>query len=130
MLNNVASTNAFDWANQVQATAGDGPYDVYFQIIDPTVDPATSGFKPGGRRYSPAVGATLSVTLTNIDDALQVTRAATQPFSGDPSIFKVTLLSSDAIRGTCALALKLTEGGKVTYGRLEAALLISAQGTL
>lgn len=130
MLNNVASVNAFDWANQVQATAGDGPYDVYFQLIDPTVDTVGAGFKPAGRRYAPVAGATLQATITNINDALQVVRAATQPFANDPSIWKVTLMSTDAIRGTCDLSLKLTESGKVTYGRVAAAVLINAQGTL
>jgi hypothetical protein len=130
MLDNVASVNGFDWATQVEYTAGDGPVDVYFQLVDLNQDRVSTGFKFGGRRYAPAAGATLQVVLANIDDDIQVTRVATQPFTNDPSIWKVTMLGSDTIRGTCALSLKLTEGGKITYGRVEAAVLVHAQGTL
>jgi hypothetical protein len=129
ILNNVASANSFDWADQAEFTQGD-TVDIYFQLIDTTVDKAVKGFVPGGRRYIPAAGATLSVKLDNIDDAVALTRSATQPFSGDLSIWKLTILATDAIVGTCALALTLTEGAKVTRGRAEAAVLIHSQSTL
>ena len=56
MINNVGSVNAFEWAQEVEFTAGD-TQDVYFQLVDASVDKATQGFKPGGRRYAPAAGA-------------------------------------------------------------------------
>lgn len=128
MLNAVASVNAFEVVQQVQFTQGD-TIDVYFQLIDATLDPAPR-YIPAGRRYMPAVGALLTVRLDNIDDNIQVTRSATQPFAQDPSIWKVTVVGTDAIVGTCALVLTLTESGKVTRGRTEAAVEICAQGTV
>lgn len=130
MLDNVASVNGFDWATQVEYTSGDGPVDVYFQLVDLNQDRVSAGFKFGGRRYAPAVGATVQVTIANIDDLVQVVRAATQPFANDPSIWKVTMLATDKVSGTCALSIKLTEGAAVKYGRVDAAILVHAQGTL
>jgi hypothetical protein len=129
MLNSVASVNAFDWAEQVEFTQGDTA-DIYFQLIDASVDKAVRGYVPAGRRYAPAAGATMSVKLDNIDDAIALTRAATQPFTNDPSIWKLSVVSTDKIIGTCALAITLTEGVKVTRGRVEAAVLIHSQATL
>jgi hypothetical protein len=129
MLNDVASVNAYEVAEQVEFTQGD-TVDVYFQLIDASLDKAVKGFVPGGRRYMPAAGATLSVKLDNIDDNVAVTRSAVQPFANDPSIWKLPVLSTDRIIGTCALVLTLTEAGKVTRGRVEAAVQIVGQGNL
>jgi hypothetical protein len=129
MLNNVASVNAFDWADEVEFTKGD-QVDVYFQLIDANLDKAVKGFVPAGRRFCPATGATLTVKLENIDDAIAITRACTQPFASDPSIWKLSILNSDVIQGTCALSLTLVEGPKTTRGRVEAAVLIHGQGAL
>jgi hypothetical protein len=128
MLNAVASVNAYEVAQQVQFTQGD-TVDIYFQLIDATLDPSPK-FIPSGRRYMPVAGALLTVKLDNIDDDVAVTRSATQPFANDPSIWKVTVVSTDKIVGTCALVLTLMEAGRVTRGRTEAAVEISAQGTL
>lgn len=131
MLQNVTSVNAWDWASQVEATQGD-TFDVYFQLVDLTRDTPVQGFKPSGRRFVPEAGATMSVRLDNIDDAVALTRAATQPYAQDPSIWKFSVLATDTIRGTCALQITLTEptGTKKTYARVEAVVAIKAKGAL
>lgn len=129
MLNDVASVNAYEVVEQVEFTQGD-TVDVYFQLVDASLDKAVRGFVPAGRRYMPAVGATLSVKLDNIDDNIALTRAATQPFTQDPSIWRLNVIGTDRIIGTCALVVVLTEAGKVTRGRIEAAVQIQSQGTL
>jgi hypothetical protein len=129
MLNNVASVNAYDWADEVEFTKGD-QVDIYFQLVDATLDKAVYGFKPAGRRFNPATGATLQVKIDNINDAIAITRAASQPFASDSSIWRVSVLNSDNIIGTCALQLTLTEGPKKTYGRVEAVIKVHSQGTL
>jgi hypothetical protein len=129
MLNNVASANAFAWADQVEFTQGD-TVDIYFQLIDATLDKAVKGFKPGGRRYMPAAGATLSVKVDNIDDNIAITRSCSQPFVQDPSIWKLTVVGTDKIVGTCALVLTLNEAGKITTGRTEAVVQVYGQGTV
>lgn len=129
MLYNVSSVNQFSWTDVVEFTQGDS-YDIYFQLIDANLDKPVYGFKPAGRRYMPAVGATLTVRLDNIDDAVAISRPAVQPFAQDPSIWKVSVLATDKIVGTCALVLTLNESGKVTSGRVQAAVLIDSTGTL
>lgn len=129
MLNGVSSVNDFEAVTQLEFTQGD-TVDLYFQLLDLTRDKAIKGFVPAGRRYVPAAGATLSVRLDNINDAIAVTRSASQPFTQDPSIWKLTVIGTDKIVGTCALVLTLTEGVKVTRGRAEAAVQIQGQGTL
>jgi hypothetical protein len=123
ILYNVSSVNKFDYVDQAEFTQGDS-VDIYFQLTDANLDKAVAGYQPAGRRYMPADGATLSVKLDNIDDNIQVTRAASQPFTQDPSIWKVSVLATDKIVGTCALVLTLTESGVVTNGRVDALVLI------
>lgn len=114
LLKNVDGVNSFDAATEVTFTEGDAA-SVYLQLVDEDT-------KLG--RYMPAVGATLEVTLDNLDSAKRVVRAATQPFAQDPSIWKVDVLPTDKVAGTVTLRLKLTEGLKVTRGSKKAALLV------
>lgn len=113
-LKAVADVNTFSYADSFSYNKGDS-VSLYFQLIDISLDTAMENFIPPGRRYMPASGATLQAVVENIDDAIQITRFATQPFPLDPSIWKITMLSSDAIEGTCNLRLTLTEGSKVTH---------------
>lgn len=130
ILDGVGSVNDFNYVDQAEFTAGDTAR-VYFQLVDLAKDKAVVGFKPAGRRYMPASGATLQVTLDNIDDDKQVIRAAVQAFpTTDPSIWYVNVLASDSVRGTVDMALQLTEGGVIRYGRAAAAVAASNQGTL
>lgn len=129
MLDSVGSVNNFDYVDQVSFTQGD-TVDVYFQLIDVTQDKVAQQFKPAGRRYMPTAGAVLQVTLDNIDDDVKIVRAASQPYALDPSIWKVSLLATDSIRGTVNLGLRLSEGARVTTGRAEAAISIASQELL
>lgn len=126
MLQNVCDANTFDYVTEVRFTEEDGPA-VYFQLIDKQKDRADQGCFPAGRRYAPAAGATLSVVIDNLDDDIKITRAATQPYSNDPSIWRVQLLSTDPIRGTANLRLTLTEGSVIRRGTVTAALCIDSQ---
>lgn len=124
MLDSVANANTFNYVDRIEFTEGDAVR-VYFQLVDLTQDKATAQYKPAGRRYIPASGATLQVSLLNIDDEKAIVeRSAAKPFSGDDSIWYVDVASTDKVRGTVAMTLKLTEGGKVTRGRLSQALSI------
>lgn len=130
ILNDVNGVNSFDYCNQAEWVAGD-TVTLFFQLVDASKDRMEKGFVPAGRRFVPAAGATLSVTLTNIDDAKVVTRNAAQAYSTlDGSIWSVSILSTDTISGTCDLVLSLNEGGRITRGRLVAAAAISGSGTL
>ena len=108
ILRDCVNVNSFEYADSAQFTKGD-EVDVYIQLIDASLDTSSENFLPPGRRYMPATGATLQVVIENIDDAKKITRNATQPFT-DPSIWKISFFSTDAIEGTSNLRLTLTEG--------------------
>lgn len=130
MLDGVASVNSFNYVERFEFTEGDTAR-LYFQLIDASQDRTAQGWKPTGRRYMPAVGATLQVSLDNIDDDKKVTRAAVQAYpTSDPSIWYVNVLATDKVRGTVNLLLQLTESGIVKFGRLDAAASVANQGCL
>lgn len=131
MLNAVTSVNDFEYADAAEFVQGD-TVDVYFQLVDASKDRPIQNWKPAGRRFMPASGATVKVRLDNIDDNTAISRFAVQAFpTSDPSIWKVSVLASDSLlRGTCALVLDLNQGGVHTYARVEGAVLIHNAGTL
>lgn len=125
ILRDCANVNSFEYTDSIRFTKGD-VVDVYFQLIDSSLDTASENFIPPGRRYMPVVGATLSIVAESIDDTKKITRTATQPFSTDGSIWKVSFLSTDTISGTANLRMTLTEGTKVTRGLLKNAFRIES----
>lgn len=128
MLNAVADVNTLDYIQTHQMTAGEQA-DVFFQLVDASKLPSTQYYFPAGLRYVPAAGSTLQCVLASIDDVGSITRYASQPFpTSDPSIWKLSLLSSDKIGGTLALQLTLNEGGVIRKGVLQAAVSV-ASGT-
>lgn len=129
MLKDVQSVNSYEPDTELSWTEGDS-LDVYFQLIDASLDRVTQGFWPEGRRYVPDTGATLSCVVENIDDAKKITRQAVQPFPNDGSIWRLNVLSSDTIRGTPQLRLTLTEGTKITRGLVRLALKIHPRSNL
>lgn len=125
----VGDVNHFRPVTEVEAFAGDA-FTLYLQLIDRSQATATEGFSPPGLRYVPVSGATLTVTFRNVDDAREFTRAATQPFPGDWSIWAVPILAGDPLDGTVNLLLTLTEAGVPRRALLEAALQVgSSTGT-
>lgn len=129
VLKDVQSVNSFEADTELSWTEGD-TLDVHLQLIDVSLDRALQGFQPEGRRYVPAAGATLSCVIENIDDAKKITRLASQPFANDGSIWRLSILATDVIRGTPQLRLTLTEGTKVTRGLVRLALKIHPRSNL
>ena len=125
VLRDCYNVNSYENADSFRFTQGDVVL-CYFQLIDNTLDLASENFLPAGRRYMPASGATLQVTVENIDDAKKIVRPATQPFPLDPSIWMVQFFQSDKTEGTSNLRLTLTEGSKVTKGILRNAFRVDS----
>ncbi len=123
-LNDVANVNSFDYVQQVELFEGD-PITVYIQLVDSTKD-RTSEFNRKGRRYTPSDGASMSVVITNIDDDKTYTKTATQPFSGDLSIWSFNISASDDVKGTPNLKLTLTEGSTIHRSFIKAAIRVSS----
>jgi hypothetical protein len=107
-LVDVQSVNSYQYATEIQGIQGDA-IDLYFQLVDKNKNSYLQGFYPAGLRYMPPATSTLQVTFKNVDTAKIVTRYASQPFAQDPSIWKVSLLSTDPIAGTVNIKLILTE---------------------
>lgn len=128
-LNSCSSVNSWDWATEATWTQGDS-FSWYFQLIDLSRDSTRDGFDPAGRRYAPAAGAALTATLMSLDDGVKVVRTASQPFAQDPSIWRLSVLSTDQLRGTVDLLLMLSEGSVVTRGRASAAACVAGQGEI
>jgi hypothetical protein len=123
MLQDVANVNCFRPVDTVSFTEGDVA-SFYFVLIDSSLD---KDLRPAGRRFMPAVGATLQVVLHNINDAKTVTRYATNPFPTDTSIWKIDMLSTDSIKGSVGMKLILTQGTAVTRGFADNVLTIYGQ---
>ncbi len=131
MLQDVTSVNSFEYVDRATYTVGDTTV-IYFQLIDLSKDKAERGFNPGGRRFCPAAGATLTVTIDSLDSAKKISnRTATQPYPTlDASIWSVAITSADTIQGTCAIRLTLTQSAVVTKGSKEAAIDIYSSGAI
>lgn len=123
MLNDVASVNSFEYADQASWFEGDATY-MYFQLIDASLDTDMKGFNPAGRRYMPPALTTLSVQIQNIDTAKVINRLATQPYPEDASIWRIQILATDAIHGAPQLLLTLTEPTRTLKGLVKNAVRI------
>lgn len=123
LLTAIGGVNVFNYTTAVEAIQGDR-FDVYLQLIDIDQHKNSNGFYPEGLRYMPAVGATLSVQVLNLDTSKQFTRVATQPYSQDASIWKFSILTTDPVVGTVNLKLTLTEGATVRTIYLQGPLRV------
>lgn len=126
MLQDVQSVNSFEFTDVLEFNEGDLPQ-IHFQLIDSSLDKAEKGFFPGGRRYMPAAGATLTATLWSVDASKTITRACTQPFAQDPSIWRLQLLAGDTVVGFRDLRIALTEGAVTTNGTVRHAVSVQPQ---
>ena len=123
MLQDVSSVNSFRPVDVLSFTEGDA-VTLYFQIFDASLD---KDLRPVGRRFVPSAGATLQVVLHSIDDAKTVTRYATNPFATDTSIWQLSMLSTDTIKGTVGMKLILTQGTAITRGFADSVINIYGQ---
>lgn len=123
-LVDVGGVNSYREVSTIRMTEGD-TLDVYLQLRDVSVNLATEGFVPPGRRYVPTAPSALQVYVENLDTTKKSVKICTQPYATDPSIWKFTILPTDEVKGTCVLKLILTEGTKVTRGMVQPAILVN-----
>jgi len=118
-LVDVGSVNIFRESSYCQISEGDSST-IYLQLRDTSVNTAQEGYKPTGRRYMPAAGASLKVYIDNsLDGGKVVTKSASQPYATDTSIWSFVIQATDAISGTKNVRLELNEGGKITRGIIQ-----------
>ena len=125
LLDDVQGVNSMEAATQVCVTAGD-PTTLNIQLIDALRYKMGQGDAPAVR-YMPEAGAELTLVFDSVDTAKRVTKVASQPFTQDPSIWRVTLqqIDTDKLLGTVALAFTLVEGDVTRTGRVLAALAVT-----
>ncbi|MEM4360415.1 MAG: hypothetical protein QXT45_07805 [Candidatus Bilamarchaeaceae archaeon] len=108
MLDSDSTLNDLKYLNQVDIYPGE-TVTVMFQLIN----------SQSGHRYIPASGATLSAKMYSVNDANNITKAATNPFADDRSIWSFTLnaIETQKLAGV-NLELTLTEGTNIkkTWG--------------
>lgn len=126
-LTDVQNVNSWEVTTRPEMAEGDTAR-FYLQLIDLSVDLPSQGYNPGGRRYVPDEGATLQVTILNVDDAKKLVKTGSQPFPNDPSIWQFDVLAADPVRGTPSISLKLTEGASVHNAHLQGQLRVSGMG--
>ncbi len=116
ILDQVADVNHFHVVPVQKWYMGD-TVTVYLQLVDLSQRPWGDSYRglPGGLRYVPAAGATLTAFLNLLDDSRKVTRALTQAFpTQDPSIWALAILPTDTLRGSPEVQLTLLEGVQQT----------------
>jgi hypothetical protein len=127
VLLNVADVNTWEYGDVYRLSQGDTPT-LYLQLIDLDKDKDVLKNRPSGKRYMPATGAVLTATIQNINAVNTVVKVATQPFANDPSIWAISILSTDPIvSGTFSLQLALTEGSKTTSAMVSNVINIGSQ---
>lgn len=123
ILDNVAGVNDFEVVPEARFTEAD-PVFIYIRLCDLNKD---KNSRPAGRRYIPATGATLQITIKSVDTAKTLVKTATNPYSGDTSIWRIQLTAADALKGTYSMQLALTEGASVTRGLLSNVIVAQPQ---
>jgi len=133
-LNDLANVNNYRESEHFEMTEGDSAT-VYIQLRDVSVQTTFEGYKNPGRRYVPtAFGGltpppvTLEVKIDTMDDAQAVllTKTAIQPFpTTDPSIWQFSILSTDPVKGTRRLKLKLVDATGTINGVVNSAILVT-----
>lgn len=117
ILKNVASVNQFEYATSAHIQEGQ-INEIYFQIVD--LDKKMAQNCPL-RYLSQATTLAVEVTFPSIDDAQVIVSTASQPFSDDKSIWKVTL-SSTQLPNSGAINVKITEDSVDRYFIVKAAV--------
>jgi len=118
MLKNVQNVNSWEIASTLIIREGN-PTTVYFQITDE--EQASDVSNGQGLRYMPAVGSTMTITISSINSANVIQRIATQPFPLDASIWSFNLLATDKVaQGN--LMFSLSENGVIRTGVISRAI--------
>lgn len=122
ILNSSSSLNYLSYLNQAQISPGETAT-VYFQLVD-----LEQGTPCGALRYMSASGATVSIMLTSLDQAKNITKVASNPFADDRSIWSFTLNALETVNAAGVnMKVTLTEGANVKIAIAEAAVIIGSK---
>ena len=109
MLDTLSGLNNLMYQNQTVIEPGDTAT-VYFQIVDMDRAQGLNYWQ----RYIPTTGATMSVKMTSLDAAKNITKIPTNPFADDRSIFSFQLSAAETrYAAGVNLSVTLVEGANV-----------------
>jgi hypothetical protein len=126
ILDDVNNVNSFKEVSEYVMVSGN-PDILYVRLINlaQPLDPSNTSLY---NRYIPGVGATVTANFTSIDDSKSISRAATNPFPGDTSIFSIPILATDSIMPD-SLELTLVDGASTYTLELKGTLSVAPTGT-
>lgn len=102
LLDNVCNVNDFQEVETIELIRGN-PYTLYFKVVQPNKD---------NLRYIPVstpIPATGLAKFKHLEDGKSISRAATNPFPEDTSIWSIPILPTDEIQFD-SMTFQLTEG--------------------
>lgn len=116
VLNSDATLNNFQEGSNARIGRG----------ADATVMLRIAHLDKNGLRYIPAVGATLSITLTNSDES-ELVKTPTQPFADDRSILQLDLSDAETAELISqSLNLEINEGAVKSLAMLAGGLQVAS----
>ena len=118
-LKNVANINCFEHTDQWDMAEGSAQT-LYFQIVD--------SHKEDLRYITGATTYSVDVTFLSIDTGLEFTKAATQNFADDKSVWSIALTAAE-VPTSGAVKFKLTEDAVESQFRVEAAIVVHLLGS-
>ena len=115
ILDNVCNINNFSVAEEILLTRGNQT-DLFFQLATEKLD---SLGDTSYQRYIPqGSSVVVEVQFDNIDLNYQIRRTAQLAFTGDGSIYKISLLSQDQLMFN-SMRVSVFEDGVVSYFTVE-----------
>jgi hypothetical protein len=114
ILDNVANVNNWDHVSEAHISEGEVS-SFHFQIINKSKDDI--------RYLTQAVAYSVTVSFPSIDDAEDFDVIATQPFSDDKSIWKVSLAASQ-VPSSGAFVVAIVEDGVERKFKVDQSLIV------
>ena len=114
ILENVHNINSYEVVSEAHLSDS-GPNYMYIQLIDKS--------KHEIRYITQATTYSVSALFSDIDDSEEFEIAATQPFTDDKSIWKITF-SSSQIPNSGTFVIKLTEDGVEKKFKVSQSLIV------
>lgn len=125
IITNVQSVNSYKEAADVRFRQGN-PATLYIQLTDAEQTDVDSH----ALRYMPASGASMTLTISALNANDVVTKAATQPFANDTSIWSMPITAAEAANlGSGNLTGSLTEGLVVRNFYIKNAIVVDPTNT-
>jgi hypothetical protein len=122
MLNNSSTLNNLMYVNQTRINPGETAT-IMFQLVD--LDQQDVYQQKAPIRYIPLVGSQVTAALNSINQANNLSKIPSNPFTDDRSIWSFNLLASETqTMAGVNMSVNLVEGSAVRVATAEAAVIV------